>query len=65
MERTDQLQNHSVQAVGTTLMFFALIIFGFVFWKIFGSGGTHLIETQDGARAEYGLLGGEAVSRLP
>lgn len=65
MAMDTKLENHNIQAIGATIMFSAVIIFGFVFWKIFASENNHLIETKDGARVEIPMQGGEAVTRFP
>ena len=65
MAMDTKLENHNIQAIGTTIMFSAMIIFGFVFWKIFAGENSHLIETKDGARVEIQVQGKGTVTRFP
>ena len=37
METRDYIKEHQHQATATTVLFFALVIFGLVFWKLFAS----------------------------
>lgn len=60
-----EIENYNVQAIGTTILFSMMIIFGFVFWKIFAGENIHLLPAAEEARAQSEFLGGEAVSRFP
>ncbi len=60
-----ELENYNVQAVGTTLMFSAMIIFGFVFWKIFTNDNIHLLSAPEEARTEIQTPDREVVTRFP
>lgn len=60
MEPHDYSQQYKHQAAATTIVFFALTLFGLVFWKLFGADGARIAEVQAASVAE--LQAGPAVS---
>lgn len=44
METHDYSQHYKHQATATTVLFFALTLFGLVFWKVFASDNPKVVE---------------------
>lgn len=60
METYDYSHQSKHQATATTIVFFALTLFGLVFWKLFGADGSRIAEVQAASVAE--LQAGPAIS---